>query len=249
MWPPEPRPRPAPRLGRSRLRAHDPLHGHRDGHASQPRHSYLLHPFVPARQVPESGGRRHHAQAAPHPERSDPGPGPLAAEPRALGWRGLTFNTVAAAAGPVPRMGIANKRLAVGNKDYLCQLIGLKSKPIWMQSPWRAGRTRRRSSGPQSLSSAIAPVLAKCWDYGASHSGRSIRQNCLTPLDLNVTKAARVLGMARHTLSRFLNGHTGISPDRDSAGKGGLVPCRVLVAPTGNPGSHAGRQERRSDQG
>ena len=34
-------------------------------------------------------------------------------------------------------VGIANKRLAAAwNKDYLCRLIGLKSKPVWMQSPW-----------------------------------------------------------------------------------------------------------------
>lgn len=45
------------------------------------------------------------------------------------------------------------------------------------------------------------------------HPGRSIRENCLDPLGLNVTEAAEVLGVARHTLSRVLNGHAGISPD------------------------------------
>jgi len=30
---------------------------------------------------------------------------------------------------------------------------------------------------------------------------------------LNVTDAARALGVARHTLSRVLNGHAGISPE------------------------------------
>ena len=45
------------------------------------------------------------------------------------------------------------------------------------------------------------------------HAGRSIRENCLDPLGLNVTEAARVLGVARHTLSRILNGHAGISPE------------------------------------
>ena len=45
------------------------------------------------------------------------------------------------------------------------------------------------------------------------HPGRSIRQNCLDPLDLNVTDAARVLGVARHTLSRVLNGRAAISPE------------------------------------
>ena len=45
------------------------------------------------------------------------------------------------------------------------------------------------------------------------HPGRSIRENCLEPLGLNVTQAAEILGVARHTLSRVLNGHAGISPD------------------------------------
>ncbi|MDE0465247.1 MAG: HigA family addiction module antitoxin [Caldilineaceae bacterium] len=45
------------------------------------------------------------------------------------------------------------------------------------------------------------------------HPGSSIKENCLDPLDLNVTEAAKVLGVARHTLSRVLNGHAGISPE------------------------------------
>lgn len=45
------------------------------------------------------------------------------------------------------------------------------------------------------------------------HPGRSIRENCLEPLGLNVTDAARVLGVARHTLSRILNGRSAISPE------------------------------------
>ena len=45
------------------------------------------------------------------------------------------------------------------------------------------------------------------------HPGRSVRENCLIPLGLSVTEAAEVLGVARHTLSRVLNGHAGISPD------------------------------------
>ena len=46
-----------------------------------------------------------------------------------------------------------------------------------------------------------------------SHPGRSIKENCLDPLGLNVTEAAKVLGVVRHTLSRVLNGHAGISPE------------------------------------
>ena len=45
------------------------------------------------------------------------------------------------------------------------------------------------------------------------HPGRSIRENCLNPLGLSVTEAARVLGVARHTLSRVLNGHAAVSPE------------------------------------
>ena len=45
------------------------------------------------------------------------------------------------------------------------------------------------------------------------HPGLSIRRNCLDPLGLNVTDAAKVLGVARHTLSRVLNGHAGISAE------------------------------------
>ena len=44
------------------------------------------------------------------------------------------------------------------------------------------------------------------------HPGRSVRENCLAPLGLSVTDAAKVLGVARHTLSRVLNGHAAISP-------------------------------------
>ena len=45
------------------------------------------------------------------------------------------------------------------------------------------------------------------------HPGLSIEKNCLEPLDLNITEAAKVLGVARHTLSRVLNGHAAISPE------------------------------------
>ena len=48
---------------------------------------------------------------------------------------------------------------------------------------------------------------------GQSHPGRSIKENCLAPLGLKVTEAAKVLGVARHTLSRVLNGHAAISPE------------------------------------
>ena len=45
------------------------------------------------------------------------------------------------------------------------------------------------------------------------HPGLSIKEHCLEPLGLNITEAAKVLGVARHTLSRVLNGHAAISPE------------------------------------
>ena len=45
------------------------------------------------------------------------------------------------------------------------------------------------------------------------HPGRSVRENCLDPLGLSVTETARAPGVARHALSRVLNGHAGISPE------------------------------------
>jgi addiction module HigA family antidote len=45
------------------------------------------------------------------------------------------------------------------------------------------------------------------------HPGHSIKDACLDPLRLNVTDAATVLGVARHTLSRVLNGQAGISAE------------------------------------
>ena len=45
------------------------------------------------------------------------------------------------------------------------------------------------------------------------HPGRSIKDACLDAVGLNVTEGARVLGVARHTLSRVLNGRSGISPE------------------------------------
>ncbi len=45
------------------------------------------------------------------------------------------------------------------------------------------------------------------------HPGRSIKDTCLEPLELTVTEGAAALGVARHTLSRVINGQAGISPE------------------------------------
>lgn len=45
------------------------------------------------------------------------------------------------------------------------------------------------------------------------HPGHSIKDACLDPLGLSVTSGAKVLSVARHTLSRVINGQAGISPE------------------------------------
>ncbi len=46
-----------------------------------------------------------------------------------------------------------------------------------------------------------------------SHPGEIIREDCLKPLGLTVTAAAKGLGVTRKTLSDLLNGHSGVSPE------------------------------------
>ena len=45
------------------------------------------------------------------------------------------------------------------------------------------------------------------------HPGKHIRVNCLEASHMNVSSAASLLGIARGTLSRILNGRAGISPE------------------------------------
>jgi addiction module HigA family antidote len=46
-----------------------------------------------------------------------------------------------------------------------------------------------------------------------AHPGRIIKDGCLDALGLSVTAAAQHLGVERPTLSRLINGRSGISPD------------------------------------
>ncbi len=43
--------------------------------------------------------------------------------------------------------------------------------------------------------------------------GEIIRDQCLEPLGLTVTAAAKGLGVTRKALSELLNGHSGVSPE------------------------------------
>lgn len=46
-----------------------------------------------------------------------------------------------------------------------------------------------------------------------SHPGNFIRTEIIEELDLNVTKAAEILGVRRATLSDLLNGNAALSPE------------------------------------
>jgi addiction module HigA family antidote len=45
------------------------------------------------------------------------------------------------------------------------------------------------------------------------HPGRIVRQDCVEPLKLTITKAAKVLGVTRQALNNLVNGKAGISPE------------------------------------
>ena len=45
------------------------------------------------------------------------------------------------------------------------------------------------------------------------HPGLSVRHDCLEPLELSVTEAARKLGVSRKQLSELVNARSGISPE------------------------------------
>ena len=49
--------------------------------------------------------------------------------------------------------------------------------------------------------------------HNPPHPGEVIRELCLQPLGLTVTRAAEALGVSRKALSELLNGHSGISPE------------------------------------
>ena len=49
--------------------------------------------------------------------------------------------------------------------------------------------------------------------FDPPHPGVVLRELCLEPLGLSVTRAAEALGVTRKTLSAILNGRAGISPE------------------------------------
>lgn len=45
------------------------------------------------------------------------------------------------------------------------------------------------------------------------HPGRIVRQDCVEPLGLTITEAAKVLGVTRQALNNLVNGKAGVSPE------------------------------------
>ena len=45
------------------------------------------------------------------------------------------------------------------------------------------------------------------------HPGFSVRADCLEPLGLSVTQAAKALGVSRQALNNLIHGQAGISPE------------------------------------
>ena len=49
--------------------------------------------------------------------------------------------------------------------------------------------------------------------HNPPHPGEIIKEFCIEPLGLTVTKAAESLGVTRKTFSMLLNGRSGVSPE------------------------------------
>lgn len=49
--------------------------------------------------------------------------------------------------------------------------------------------------------------------HNPPHPGEILRELCLEPLGLSVTRTAEALGVSRKTLSAVLNGRSGVSPE------------------------------------
>src|SRR3990170_5899174 len=49
--------------------------------------------------------------------------------------------------------------------------------------------------------------------YNPPHPGEIIREFCMDALKINVTEAAKALGVTRRTFSTLVNGRAGISPE------------------------------------
>jgi antitoxin HigA-1 len=70
--------------------------------------------------------------------------------------------------------------------------------------------------------------------HNPPHPVEIIKEFCIEPLNINVTEAAKALGVTRKTFSALLNGRSGISPEM------ALRLSKVLVGlPKGGSGSNS----------
>ena len=83
-----------------------------------------------------------------------------------------------------------------------------RDTPVQLLDRLAAVRIDRSHGGraPHKLWPANVPMTAP------PHPGRSVRHDCLEPLGLTVTEAAKGLGVSRKQLSDIVNGRSGISP-------------------------------------
>ena len=49
--------------------------------------------------------------------------------------------------------------------------------------------------------------------YNPPHPGEHVLKDCIEPLNLTITQAAKDLAVSRNALSELVNGRAGISPD------------------------------------
>ena len=49
--------------------------------------------------------------------------------------------------------------------------------------------------------------------HNPPHPGEILRELCIEPMELSITRTAEALGVTRKTLSAILNGRAGISPE------------------------------------
>lgn len=78
--------------------------------------------------------------------------------------------------------------------------------------------TREASAAVDDVLSAVAESNTRMQalkkpGINPPHPGELLREDVQVPLGIDVTEAARRLGMSRSTLFRVLHGHAGISPD------------------------------------
>jgi addiction module HigA family antidote len=73
--------------------------------------------------------------------------------------------------------------------------------------------------------------------HSPPHPGRIVRQECLEPLGLSVTDAAKALGVSRVALSELVNERRGVSPEM-------AIRLASLAVMTRACGASAGRAAR-----